>query len=157
MTRAAYPACWPGTAIIKSTHTAFNWRQTGHDQYCPLLSYPTDRAPLYNKWLTASAEYPRTTPDWPEYRDTHTAPERRGPKKKATGGISGHNGTIQGLSRKADKIIVIKPNPTLIKASGQGNHNGAYSKAAPAATASKAVPMHLMRQGGAKTGKAVPA
>lgn len=103
MSAADYPATWPGTQIIKSVHSPFNWRRPG-DSTEPL-----------NAGIRATA-----------------MPAKRGPKKKATGGISGHNGTIQGLSKRADKIITIKPNPTLIKASGQGNHGGAYSKAVAA-------------------------
>lgn len=147
---AAYPATWPGTAIIKSTHNAFNWQLTRHDQCSEFARTPSDRAPLYNKWLVARVEAPRATPDWPKYRDTHTAPERRGPKAKS--GIGHNNGTISGLTKRADKLL--QPRPALpghmssgtqvtpmhlarapgkaIKAARPANHGGAYSKAVPA-------------------------
>lgn len=128
MISAPYPATRPDTAIIVSTHNAFNWKVTGHDRCSEFARNPADRAPLYNRWLVARAESPRSTPDWPQYRDTHTTPAKRGPKAKATTGISGHHGTIQGLSKKADKIIVVRRNPDLMQAS-PASHGGAYSKA----------------------------
>lgn len=145
---AAYPACWPGTAIIKSVHTAFNWRQTGHDQCSEFARNPVDRVPLYNQWLNARATAPCSTPDWPQYRDTHTAPARRGPKKKD--GIGHNNGTMHGLTKRADKLL--QPRAALpghmstatqvtpmhmarapkAKPAKPANHGGAYSKAVAA-------------------------
>lgn len=164
MTHTTYPATWPGTAIIKSTHTAFNWRQTGgHDQFSARLACPTDRTPLYNQWLNARAEHPRSTQDWPQYRDTHTTRVRRGHKKNA--GIAHNNGAIAGLSNKADKRLAVRhcPGPQLntlgaAKTSmttpgATGPHGGAYSKAAPG-PAAKVVPAHLVRPAGAKPGRA---
>ena len=104
MTRATYPATWPGTAIIKSVHTAFNWRRPG-DSHAPLNA---------------------------GIRKTN-APNVGGTPRQP-GGFGANNGTIAGLSKKAQKIIAFKPavtsyahNLQRIEAA-QKQHGGAYSR-----------------------------
>ena len=158
MTSAApYPTCWPGTQIIKSTHNAFNWQQTGHEKHSEFAAdQPTNRTTLYNRWLVARSQVDlpliynkanraralaHRTPDWPEFRDAHTTPAR---SHKAKSGIGHNNGTMHGLSKKADKIIRVKRTPGLLVASTPAapavhglsphiarapGHGGAYSRA----------------------------
>lgn len=97
-------AFWPGTRIIKSSNTAFTWQGASS---AILSAHVTWRSPLYNKWLTARADAPIATKPWPQYRDANTMPARRGPKK--AGGIAANNGTMHGLTPRADKLLAFKP------------------------------------------------
>ncbi len=105
MTRAHYPTTWPGTAIIKSTHTAFNWRSDDHLAVSDFARDPGNCTTTFNQWRVMVRQAPLSTPDWPTFRDAR-APKvqpKRGPKTVAPG-FGKNGGTIKNLSAKADKI-----------------------------------------------------
>ncbi len=122
---ATYPECWPGTAIIKSRHNPFNWRLSRHEDLSIFAATSQDRTPLFSAWLQkrASAE---AVADWPAYRDAHAAEDadkrakRMAARKKPTTGIGGHNGTIAGLSKRAEQLLQPKPDGLRIRRSSTG-------------------------------------
>lgn len=149
MTRTTYPATWPGTAIIRSVHTPFNWQTTDHARMsCVIASDTALRTPVYNQWLAARRASPDSTPDWPEWRARFEAKQKTPSSKRRVGGFGVHEGTIVGLSSKADKPLAARPGAKAVMSKAQalptpkpmhlarapaqaGNprHNGAYSRA----------------------------
>ena len=108
----AATVCWPGTKVPKSTNSAFNWRRTDTTAMSAVIcDDKTMRDPLYNQWLTARKDKPKTTPDWPTWRDSRQGkpmPGKNGGRHPSGGGFAHHNGTIPGMGREA-KLLAAKP------------------------------------------------
>ena len=145
---------WPD-GTTKSTGNAFNWRAGCHTQLSIFAQSSGDRTPLFNKWLQL-AQKPVAgvaAGDWPAYRAYHESKEEenriRRLKRHGKKPVEGWgNGTITGLSSKADKLLQPKPDGLRMKRAGPGTvkpmhhvrpkdeilrdrHGGAYSKAVP--------------------------
>ena len=149
MTRTTYPATWPGTCVIRSVHTPFNWQTTDHARMsCVIASDTALRTPVYNQWLAARMASPDSTPDWPEWRQRFESKQKAPTSNRRVGGFGVHEGTIVGLSSKADKLLAARPGAKAVMSkahalptpkpmhltrapaqAGNPRHNGAYSRA----------------------------
>lgn len=143
---------WPD-GTHKSTCNAFNWQFSDHRQLSIFARESTDRTPLFNEWLKR-AQMPvagESIGDWPAYRAYHEVKEEenriRRLKRHGKKPVEGWgNGTITGLSIRADKLLQPKPDGLRMKRAGPGTvkpmhhvrpkdeilrdrHIGAYSKA----------------------------
>lgn len=117
---------WPdGTP--KSTGNAFNWRAKDHADHSIFAATSQERTPLFNEWLTRRARplAGESLADWPAYRAYHEVKEEenriRRLKRHGKKPVEGWgNGTITGLSSKADKLLQPKPDGLRMKRAGPG-------------------------------------
>lgn len=106
-----YPARWPGSNIIRTVHTAFNWQREDRDSI--MAQDYGNCTTLYNQWRSAqrTGEGKGHNQTWPEFRDANTpgVPVKYSHLKAGTGGFRANNGTVYGLSDKADALIATLP------------------------------------------------
>lgn len=67
-----YPATWPGTAVIKSMHSPFNWQHPRSAKADHLLtsqraSESGKTTTAFNQWRALMTVAPKSAPTWPEY------------------------------------------------------------------------------------------
>ena len=67
-----YPATWPGTAVIKSMHSPFNWKHPRSAKADHLLtsqraSESGETTTAFNQWRALMTVSPKSAPTWPEY------------------------------------------------------------------------------------------
>ncbi len=153
MTRPTYPPTWPGTNIIKSQHNAFNWRAIHGDSI--FAADYVNCSSLYNQWRSAQRVGHGKGHGmlWREFRDANR-PQARNFKDShldaPAAGFRKNNGTIHGLSDKADALIATQAK--LMPVTGNvwnGSkvvtppHGGAFSKSKPS---THGKPLHLARK-----------
>jgi len=152
MTRPTYPATWPGTNIIKSQYNAFNWRSAKGDSI--FAADYVNCSSLYNQWRSAQRKghgKGHGMP-WEQFRDANR-PQARNFKDShldaPAAGFRKNNGTIHGLSDKADALIATQTKlmPVTAREWNGGvvkpSHGGAFSKSKPSPHGK---PLHLARK-----------
>ena len=130
-TTTTYPKTWPGTAIIKSLHTPFNWR-----------SADMDPRPLNA-----------------DVKPTAMLPKHGGIRAGKSFGHEG--GTMPHLDKRAELLLQPRSDHVALVISPSGRkrpepmfHGGAYSKAAPQQSAKPVVAAHKHRPTAAQRKKA---
>jgi hypothetical protein len=73
-----YPATWPGTAVIKSMHSPFNWKHPRSAKADHLLtsqraSEAGETTTAFNQWRALMASAPKSALTWPEYLAQYNA------------------------------------------------------------------------------------
>jgi len=109
MNQQTYPQYWPGTNIVKSIGNAFAWQaERTHLDTTVISATPGNCTTAYNQWRASKSEV-KKTPDWPEWRDAKIAKPSMRHTKWQPGGIAKNNGTIHGLSPRAEKLLAARP------------------------------------------------